>query len=140
MFFFCFFFFHFFALLLFIIFCKAKNEEEKKRKSKIKKNFFDHFHSFLNERVEIKGFEPLALALQRQCSTNWAIFPFLPFFLLLLFLFFAMQKKSKPKKWKKEIGFLLFFCIAKKSEHFFLKKLDHTGLEPVNLSLIKRAL
>jgi hypothetical protein len=47
---------------------KAKND--KKRKSKIKKNFFDHFHSFLNERVEIKGFEPLALALQRQCSTN----------------------------------------------------------------------
>ena len=34
----------------------------------------------MNGRVEIKGFEPLAPALQRQCSTNWAIFPIYGFF------------------------------------------------------------
>lgn len=35
----------------------------------------DHFSLRIRRRLEIKGFEPLALALQRQCSTNWAIFP-----------------------------------------------------------------
>lgn len=35
------------------------------------------------------------------------------------------------------IFFCIFFCKTKKEEQ---KKLDHTGLEPVNLPLIKRAL
>lgn len=44
-----------------------------------------------NRRVEIKGFEPLAPALQRQCSTNWAIFPF--------FLNFEPSCSRNPQFW-----------------------------------------
>lgn len=65
-------------------------------------------------RVEIKGFEPLAPALQRQCSTNWAIFPW---FWLLAFLW--------------NVNFLPHLFFSKKKE----KGVDHTGLEPVTSRL-----
>lgn len=65
--------------------------------NKNQKKVFDHFHSSLNERVEIKGFEPLAPALQRQCSTNWAIFPFLPN--TVGFSLFFSKKKKRRKSW-----------------------------------------